>query len=57
MDQEQQWLPRKFFRERGVYTRNFFRGGSMNSVEDRADRMVIWGGSPLLMDSTQFANE
>jgi hypothetical protein len=38
--------------------RNFFRGGSTNSVEDRGQRK--WGsggGSPLVRGFTQFANE
>jgi hypothetical protein len=39
-------------------TRNFFGEGSTNSVEDRGQRE--WGsggGIPLVMGSTQFANE
>jgi hypothetical protein len=45
-----------------VYARIFFflggRGGSTNSVEDRGQKeQESEGGSPLVMGSTQFANE
>jgi hypothetical protein len=33
------------------------RGDSTNSVEERAERSGIWGGSPLDRGSAQFANE
>jgi hypothetical protein len=44
-----------------IYTsgvpRNFFRGGSRNSVEDRGQREQGSGGSsPLVRSSTQYAN-
>jgi hypothetical protein len=41
-----------------MYSGIFLRGGSTNSVEDRGKRE--WGsggGSPLVRDYTQFANE
>jgi hypothetical protein len=49
--------PEFFFGEGG--TPGFFSGeGSTNLVEDRGQReRGSGGGSPLVMDSTQFANE
>jgi hypothetical protein len=42
----------------GVLARNFFRGGSTNSVEDRGQReRRSAAGRPLVRGSTQFANE
>jgi hypothetical protein len=42
----------------GVYGRNFFRGNSINIVEDRGHReRRSGGGSPLVSGSTQFGNE
>jgi hypothetical protein len=39
----------------GIFSR---RGGSTNSVEDRGQtEWGFGGGSPLVRDSTQFANE
>jgi hypothetical protein len=49
-------IPRNFFR--WGYARNFFRGVfNKFSWGQRAERMGIWGGSPLVRGSTQFANE
>jgi hypothetical protein len=49
-------IPRNFF---GVdYARNFLRGDSTNSVEDRGQReRGSGGGGPLVRGFTQFANE
>jgi hypothetical protein len=52
-------VPRNFSgRGLGVFARNFFQGGSTNSVEDRGQRDRRPGdGSPLVRGSTQFVNE
>jgi hypothetical protein len=50
--------PGIFSGEEGIYTSNFFTGGSTNSDEDRGQREWGYGGdSPLIRGSTQFANE
>jgi hypothetical protein len=54
-------VPRNFFGEKrggGGYASNFSGGrGSTNSVEERGQRERGSGGfSPLVRDSTQFAN-
>jgi hypothetical protein len=57
----EQWRTQEFFKGvgwGGGYARNFFGGSSTNSVEDRWQReRGSGGGSPLVMGSTQFANE
>jgi hypothetical protein len=52
-----QWRTQEFFSEE-VFARNFFRGGSTNSVDNRGQRERRSGGcSPLVRGSTQFVNE